>query len=154
MGDSQCVSPCTVVPRCFVTDITLRYEDAISNAALDHSDHATKELTEVEVFTGTIFNSTGSQTRRQRDGSIRLKDEFDRISRWTVSMIRKGSQRSRVESEDSLALSIACLEVGSLRPQRSSGLGMGRRKHELQSFRILAASCALKELEIASGGWV
>lgn len=58
-----------------------RYEDAIANAALEYSGHATKELTELEVFTGTIFNSTGSKTRRQRDGSMKLKDKLDRIVR-------------------------------------------------------------------------
>jgi hypothetical protein len=136
---------------CFNAENFLRYEDAISNAALEYSDHATKELTEMEVFTGTIFNSTGSQTRRQRDGSIRLKDEFDRIARWTASILRKGSQRSSMESGDSLALSIACLEIGSLKAHRTSALGMGRRKDDLKSFRVIAACCALKELEIAAG---
>jgi hypothetical protein len=103
----------------------------------------------MEVFTGTIFNSTGSQTRRQRDGSIRLRDEFDRIARWTVSMIRKGSHRSRIESGDSLALSIACLVIGSLRVQRTLTLGPGRNRGELQSFKVIAACCALKELDLA-----
>jgi hypothetical protein len=67
-------------------------------------------------------------------------------------MIRKGSQHSRIDSGDALALSIACLEIGSLRIQRTSALGMGRRKDELQSFRVIAACCALKELDLASDG--
>ncbi|KAH7410523.1 rna-dependent rna polymerase [Phaeosphaeria sp. MPI-PUGE-AT-0046c] len=130
-------------------DIRHAYEDAIANAALEYSDHATKELTELEVFTGTIFNSTGSQTRRQRDGSIKLKDEFDRIVRWTASMIKTGSHRSRTLAEDSLALSIACLEVACTTSQRSCRLGAGRHKNEWQSFKIIAACCAIKELDNA-----
>jgi hypothetical protein len=150
LGNSQRVRTFSTVLCCCITDSIFSYEDAISNAALEYSDHATKELSEMEVFTGTIFNSTGVQTRRQRDGSIRLKDEFDRIARWTVSMIRESSQLSKL-TEGSLALSIACLEVGNTKAQYASGMGMGRRKSELQSFRVIAACCALKELELASG---
>lgn len=64
-------------------------------------------------------------------------------------MIKTGSHRSRVLSEDSLALSIACLEVGCLKSQRSSRMSVGRHKIELQSFRVIAACCAMKELKIA-----
>jgi hypothetical protein len=121
----------------------------MSNVALEYSDHATKEITELEVFTGQIFNSTGVQTPRQRDGSVRLKDEFDRILNWTASMIRKGRHDSKTSSSDPLALSIACLYVGIASMQRASQLSMGRRKAGLQSFRVVAACCVFKELDAA-----
>ncbi|KAF1921282.1 RNA dependent RNA polymerase-domain-containing protein [Ampelomyces quisqualis] len=130
-------------------EIRHAYEDAISNAALEYSEHASKEITELEVFTGTIFNSSGVQTPRQRDGSVRLKDEFDRILSWTASMIRKGSHPSAALSEDILALSIACLDVGIASTQRATRLSMGRRKAGLESFRVVAACCAFRELDAA-----
>jgi hypothetical protein len=137
--------------QCFtflLTNCLFSYEDAISNAALEYSDHATKEITELEVFTGTIFNKTGVQTRRQRDGSLRLKDEFDRILQWTASMIRKRDHSSR----DCLVLSMACLEVGNMRMQRAVQLGKGRYGDDLQSFRVIAACCAMRELDVVSRG--
>ncbi|KAI0393227.1 RdRP-domain-containing protein [Xylariaceae sp. FL0594] len=64
------------------------YEDMIWSATIDFSEHASKAITELEVFTGAIHNRTGIQTRRQRDTSTRLKDEFDRITRWVNGLMR------------------------------------------------------------------
>jgi len=136
------------------------YEDAMWNATLEFSDHASKPITELEVFTGSILNKKGVQTRRQRDRSIQLKDEFERIAVWTDRMIRKrnkatddeGTQNGEADtqagagsSNESLILSIACLEVSILkditRPR------YGRVAEEFQSFKVVAAACALKEMD-------
>ncbi|KAI0450408.1 RNA dependent RNA polymerase-domain-containing protein [Xylaria acuta] len=144
------------------------YEDMIWMATIDYSDHASKGITELEVFTGTIFNKSGIQTRRQRDTSMRLKDEFDRITKWVEGLIRKHDMKASKhlpdgvegdpddvydDSTDSeveftaLELSIACLHAGVDRHHRRS---VNRRNaDDFESFKVIAAHCALRELEIA-----
>lgn len=152
-----------------------RYDDAIWSATMDYSDNSTKGITELEVFTGYIFNKAGVQTKRQRDKSVRLKDEYDRIAKWVESLIRKKGIESREDdgvdddysddgnhvdeeslSSDSsgedfrhdlsaLELSIACLHVGIL----TSTNNFGRNNSDFQSFKVIAAQCVLSELEIA-----
>ncbi|KAI0885091.1 RdRP-domain-containing protein [Annulohypoxylon maeteangense] len=144
------------------------YDDAIWSATMDYSDNFTQGLTELEVFTGCIFSKSGIQTRRQRDKSIRLKDEYDRIAKWIEGLIRKKEVPLR-EGEDAdadefndqptdhdasglgsslgpsaLDLSIACLHVSTKQSDNT-----GRSKIDLQSFRIVAAQCALTELDLA-----
>ncbi|KAK5629284.1 hypothetical protein RRF57_005000 [Xylaria bambusicola] len=150
------------------------YEDAIWSATVTYSDHASKSITELEVFTGTIFNKSGIQTRRQRDTSIRLKDEFDRIVKWVESLIRKRNMQSSgdgpddardndtidssddekddgssVEAESTpLELSIACLHEGAIRTNRD-GYSDQRNAGNFESFKVIAAHCALRELALA-----
>lgn len=63
------------------------YEDAISDAMAQYSEHPIKPITELEVFIGNILNRSGVQTNRQRDSSTKLRDEFERISNCTSSSI-------------------------------------------------------------------
>ncbi|KAI0856865.1 RNA dependent RNA polymerase-domain-containing protein [Xylaria cubensis] len=117
------------------------YNDQVWTATIDYSDHASKGITELEVFTGTIFNNSGIQTRRQRDTSMRLKDEFDRISKWVEDLIRKHGGFMALE------LSIACLYAGIVKRGRG---GINKRNaDDFESFKVIAAHCALRELEIA-----
>ncbi|KAI1409975.1 RdRP-domain-containing protein [Hypoxylon sp. FL1857] len=150
------------------------YDDAIWSATMDYSDNFTKGLTELEVFTGCIFNKSGVQTRRQRDKSVRLKDEYDRIAKWVEGLIRKKEVKPREDNESdddnssevpsdiesqtysgslhishddtftALELSVACLEVGL-----EKSTNFGRNNGDFQSFKVVAAQCALTELEIA-----
>ncbi|KAI1129860.1 RdRP-domain-containing protein [Nemania abortiva] len=146
------------------------YDDAIGTAAIEYSDHSSKSITELEVFTGTIFNKSGIQTRRQRDTSTRLKDAFDQITKWVEGLIRKHHIKSsggpfdegagddpqdeydeEITNPDTdstaLELSIACLHVGVAGGvRRSSNL---RNAEEIESFKVIAAHCALRELETA-----
>ncbi|KAI1329291.1 RdRP-domain-containing protein [Xylariaceae sp. FL0255] len=143
------------------------YEDMMRAATLDHSDHASIGITELEVFTGAIFNKSGVQTRRQRDTSVRLKDEFDRITKWTEGLIRKEDQHYPTEDEDQdsidydgpgndqtsqrashtgLELSMACLHVGMAETKHQSGLSK-RGDDDFKSFKVIAAHCALRELD-------
>ncbi|KAI0432670.1 RNA dependent RNA polymerase-domain-containing protein [Xylaria sp. FL1042] len=145
------------------------YDDAIWTATIDYSDHSSKGITELEVFTGTIFNKSGILTRRQRDTSTRLKDEFDRIVKWVEGLIRKqglespqdlpdGTEDNPLDTYDeegamletestALELSIACLHVGVIGQQRLRS--NKRNTNEFESFKVIAAHCALRELEIA-----
>ncbi|RYP01261.1 hypothetical protein DL764_006264 [Monosporascus ibericus] len=135
------------------------YDDAIRGATRDYSEHVSVPISEVEVFTGCIFTKSGTQTRRQRDKSIRLKDEFDRIAKWTESVIRKQKIESRGDDDadddderhteagvSDLELSVACLHVGCA-PSR--GIAGSRTGEVFQSFKVIAASCALRELDFA-----
>ncbi|KAK7752663.1 hypothetical protein SLS62_005432 [Diatrype stigma] len=138
------------------------YDDAILSATLDFSEHSSLPISEIEVFTGCIFNKNGSQTRRQRDKSTRLRDEFDQIAKWAESAIRKHKVASRVDNDEtddeddeddgadggvtSLELSIACLVVSCVQKQKAAGSRAGK---EFQSFKVVAASCVLRELDAA-----
>ncbi|KAI1812706.1 RdRP-domain-containing protein [Poronia punctata] len=134
-------------------NIRQAYEDMIFSATIDFSEHASKSITEIEVFIGSIFNRSGVQTRRQRDTSIRLKDEFDRIAKWVGNVIRKQNDGTGTESESTaLELSLACLYVGKTGGSsnvNSTGNAYAKRRHTgtYESFRILAAHHALRELE-------
>jgi hypothetical protein len=150
-----------------LTKLCPRYEDAISAATMDYSEHASMCISELEVFTGNIFNKSGVQTRRQRDKSIQLKDEFDRIAHWTEGMIRKrrtadlanekhddntdgDDSSSAADPHSALELSIACLQVGCGRERRDRSGGWGRGSDGgHQSFKVVAACCLVKELDLA-----
>ncbi|KAL4981526.1 RNA dependent RNA polymerase-domain-containing protein [Aspergillus falconensis] len=64
------------------------YEDALSTAMANFSEHPIYPITELEVFIGQILNNSGVQTHRQRERSIKLKDEFERIATWISSQMR------------------------------------------------------------------
>ncbi|OHX00326.1 RNA-dependent RNA polymerase [Colletotrichum incanum] len=65
------------------------YEDTVSGFMTQYSDSRMKQLTEVEVFCGSIFNKTGSQTRRQKDNSKKLKQDFDRLADHVTHQMRR-----------------------------------------------------------------
>lgn len=153
------------------------YEDAICSATVTYSDHASKSITEVEVFTGNIFNRSGIQTRRQRDTSTRLKDEFNRIVKWVESLIRKYDMKTLADLPDRgeedeegdlpngsnndgdhytlfgiestpLELSIACLRAGAIKSGHNRYSDQ-RNAGNFESFKVIAAQCALRELNLA-----
>ncbi|KAL3429117.1 RNA dependent RNA polymerase-domain-containing protein [Aspergillus tetrazonus] len=64
------------------------YEDAMSDAMANFSEHPIYPLSELEVFIGQILNNSGVQTNRQRERSIKLKDEFERIASLILSQMR------------------------------------------------------------------
>lgn len=130
-------------------------------------------MTEVEAFCGSILNKTGGQTRRQRDSSIKLKDEMDRVMTWIVKQMRENATSSEErfasspsnEGDDSdqdsvvggdqtldgwletVSLCWACLLVGC---KDISGSG----SDHLESFRVVAACCLLKEVGSELSDWV
>ncbi|UKZ81885.1 hypothetical protein TrVFT333_009661 [Trichoderma virens FT-333] len=81
------------------------YQTQVSNSMWQFSDSPRVPIREVEAFCGSILNPKGSQTRRQRDSSIKLKEEMDRIMNflrslsaiaaeapWGLQMMRRRSQ--------------------------------------------------------------
>lgn len=132
------------------------------------AEHPRKPISEVEAFCGSILNKTGSQTRRQRDSSIKLKEEMDGIMGWIVKLIRDrgsgedassvGGEMPQRWAEESVELCWACVAVGCMEDTKSDVYhGTGK----LQSFRAVAASCLARELDAlatktegGSGGYV
>lgn len=125
------------------------YEINISNAMYQYSEHPVRPISELEVFIGNIINKSGVQTNRQRDNSIKLRDEFSRISSWFTGLMRKSRFQADVPLtgyetlHDSLHLCFACVYAGG---ERTSGL---RDSHQsMQSFRVVAACALLSELSV------
>ncbi|ATY60774.1 rna-dependent rna polymerase [Cordyceps militaris] len=137
------------------------YEDSISESMWHFSENSRNHITEAEAFCGSILNKRGVQSRQQRETSIQLKDETDRVMTWITKLIRDGVER--IDDEDvyysdesdeddysALRLSWACLVVGCSKPAdgvKAPDRGTG----ELKSFRVIAAACLLKELNDLRG---
>ncbi|KAF6787912.1 RNA-dependent RNA polymerase, partial [Colletotrichum sojae] len=143
-----------------------RYEDTVMGAMNQYSDNFMLPLTEVEVFCGSIFNKSGSQTRRQKDNSKKLKAEFDRLSEWLVMQMRRkhrpaenpeygtagyngsaateddAATRVPIANREALEMSYACLMVGLVQNHDVDY----EHRADLQSFKVIAASVLLKEL--------
>ncbi|KAL2195585.1 RNA dependent RNA polymerase-domain-containing protein [Corynascus similis CBS 632.67] len=123
------------------------YEDAIHGVMIDCAEQPNQPLTELEVFVGFIMNRTGSQTPRQRDRSIKLKDEFERIASWITNQMRKPCTVSGCTSElDGLELCLACLYVGCEKRMRAIRPGQRSSARDLESFKVVAAAALTEEL--------
>ncbi|KAH7153076.1 RNA dependent RNA polymerase-domain-containing protein [Dactylonectria macrodidyma] len=130
------------------------YDSSISNLMFDYSENPRSALTEVEAFCGFILNKRGGQTRRQRDSSKKLKEEIDRVTAWIVKLIRDrgvGNDDESVASsvlqgsEAAVELCWACVAVGCIKDASASS-PLYHGTCELQSFRVVAACCLIKEL--------
>ncbi|KAL6901256.1 RNA dependent RNA polymerase domain-containing protein [Trichoderma evansii] len=136
------------------------YESAVSNNMWQFSSNPRVPVTEVEAFCGSILNPKGSQTRRQRDSSIKLKDEMDGVMSHVVKLIgdRSGGVTnfddvlSTMNDDDEIGerkamnaieLSWACMVVGN---DKSWDKSYRRDEPKLESFRVVAACCLVKEL--------
>ncbi|KAE8149813.1 RNA dependent RNA polymerase-domain-containing protein [Aspergillus avenaceus] len=123
------------------------YEDAITTTMDSFSDHPTKPISELEVVIGCIIGQNGAPTRRQRDRSVKLQDEFERIATWITGSI---CQKSGTAVE-SLEFCLACVHAGNY----ETDSGRHRRKDiygELRSFRIVAACALLAALDLVTQG--
>ncbi|KAF9785643.1 hypothetical protein IL306_005015 [Fusarium sp. DS 682] len=148
------------------------YDSSITGKMWHFSENPRVPLTEVEVFCGFILNKRGAQTRRQGDSSIKLKEEIDRIMTWIVKQIRDRGVGDGAETlstatevdgapsrwrEDVVELCWACVAVSCVGKEFAPLVYHGTG--ELESFRVVAACCLLKELnnlarkmEISAGG--
>ncbi|KAJ0413452.1 RNA dependent RNA polymerase-domain-containing protein [Aspergillus carlsbadensis] len=127
--------------------IRASYENAIYGAMKDFSEHPINLITELEVFIGHILNKTGVQTHRQRERSIKLKDEFDRIASWILTQMRPAGPITGYAGEfDNLERCLACVHVAGEPDTKDSGHRRGRWTG-FDSFRVVAASALLMEIE-------
>jgi hypothetical protein len=133
-----------------------RYEDAIFSARNNYSDHPIKPLSELEVFIGSVINKSGVQTRRQRDQSQKLADEFERIASWITHQMHRHRKVEVPRTDhktgtETLELCLACFQVAG--DQNDDSTYRRRNDYgELKSFRIVAACALLAELDILEKG--
>lgn len=145
----------------------------MTSAMKQYSDSPNSEVTELEVFTGILHSRTGVLRGRKKDASQNMRNEFERIAQFIVSQMRHRSATLHSESSFSVMASaesaavsgradresqasrnalelcwacfmISCVDVKSTHVTAELYHGSGR----LESFRIVAASCLLKEVNI------
>ncbi|ERF76596.1 hypothetical protein EPUS_05869 [Endocarpon pusillum Z07020] len=119
------------------------YEDCLLNIASEYSSQPSRPLSELEVFVGNILGKTGAQSKKQHELSISMKERFNDDLGYIVNCIAKdGNERS----EESLARSIACFEVGL--EAEKKGLRAGG---EFVSFKYVAAAVCMREVDKVLG---
>ncbi|KAK4223301.1 RNA dependent RNA polymerase-domain-containing protein [Podospora fimiseda] len=136
------------------TQIRRAYNEAVYSIMVQFSDHPYKPLMELEAFVGTVISKTGSLNSRQRDKSIRLKDEYERISTWIIRDMRKDRSEEKSDDNhelDALELCLACVYVGcNMEGGARTNHGRPSRRassDNLVSFKFVAASALLRELK-------
>ncbi|KAK1973476.1 RNA dependent RNA polymerase [Colletotrichum cereale] len=149
------------------------FEDTVSGFMIQYSDNHMKQLTEVEVFCGSIFNKTGSQTRRQKDNSKKLKQDFDRLAEHITHQMRRKFRNAEASGtavyddvdpamDKQVPGPAAVDDLDRLLAPNREALEMSYAclmvglldntdvEHEhwahLQSFKVIAASVLLREL--------
>jgi hypothetical protein len=118
-----------------------RYEDCLMRIMTNFSGHPLHPISEIEAFIGNILGPQGAQSKKQRDLSITMKEEFDRDAAFIVQCIRT---KEDVDGDEGLERSMACLAV-SLEGRKSGGSFKGGTR--LVSFGYIAAAVCLKELD-------
>ncbi|KAL4967470.1 RNA dependent RNA polymerase [Aspergillus stella-maris] len=122
------------------------YEDGITTAMANFSDHPIHPITELEVFIGQILNNSGIQTHRQRERSIKLKDEFERIASWILGQMRPAGLITGYGSEyDNLERCLACFHIAG--EERAKPAHRRRGWDGLSSFKVVSACALLMEVE-------
>jgi len=107
-----------------------------------YSEHPSRPITELEAFIGNILGATGSQSKKQRDLSVTMKEAYDRHAAYIVSCIVDDYEN---HAADALGRSIACFAVG-LEEGKVYQAAKGRADR-LSSFGYFAAAVCLKELD-------
>jgi len=121
------------------------YEDCLLNIMKNYSEHPLRPMSELEAYIGNILGAQGSQSKRQRDLSIPMKEAFDRDVSYIVSCIRGSRDDDGERLDEALGRSIACFSVSLGEVTRVT---MGGRKNEaLVSFRYIAAAVCLREMD-------
>ena len=108
-----------------------------------YSSHPSYFISEIEVFGGNILGKTGSQSKRQREFSVDMKEKNERDVAYTVSCILQGEEDEA--GVEALERSIACLYVASKTTRVRKKVGT------LVSFGWVAAAVCLKEVEKLQG---
>ncbi len=92
---------------------------------------------------GNILGKTGAQSKKQHELSISMKERFNDDLGYIFNCIVKDDNE---RGEESLAMSIACFEVGL-----ESGKTGSRTDGELVSFKYVAAAVCMKEVDRVLG---
>lgn len=109
---------------------------------LSYSIHPNHNLSEVEVFCGSILGKIGAPSKRQRETSVGMKEKHERDVAYTVALISQGEENDK--RAEALERSIACLDVARTTQVR-------RKVGRLVSFGWIAAAVCLREVERFQG---
>ncbi|PQE18699.1 hypothetical protein CJF30_00009697 [Rutstroemia sp. NJR-2017a BBW] len=120
-----------------------RYENCMTKIMHEYSDHPTRPISEREVFIGNILGKVGAQSRKQRELSVSMKEQYDEDATYVINCIIKDKDEY---SEEALERSIACF-AASLEDHDSNR----KRSEEVVSFKYLAAAVCLREMERVPG---
>ena len=124
-----------------------RYEDQTRKTIYEYSASHSNPIMEAEVFVGTILGKDGGiPNKHAREQSMGMKDAFDRDMAFIVDAIQKGlgERDDTVDEHDALPRSIACFWVSV---NDKCGTVEARPRRDLESFRYVAASVCLAELD-------
>ncbi|EKD15408.1 uncharacterized protein L3040_001776 [Drepanopeziza brunnea f. sp. 'multigermtubi'] len=124
-------------------EIREMYEDNLRNIMSSYSEHPSRPISELEAFIGNILSVTGTQSKKQRDLSVTMKEAFDRDAGFVVDCIIYDEEGEY--AENALEKSMACLSV--CLGQGSAFVRAGRDSEVLVSFGYLAAAVCLREME-------
>ncbi|MCJ1281547.1 hypothetical protein MMC26_000867 [Xylographa opegraphella] len=124
------------VPR---TLTHISYEDNLINLMYQYSPTPwASTITELEVFIGNIVGKTHGQTKRQREASMNMRADYERLVEFIVSQIRN----KEAGRQEALERSIACMALGL-----EDDDPVRRGRSPVMSFRWIAASVCLQEVE-------
>ena len=110
---------------------------------IEFSPRPAHRISELEVFAGNILGWRGAQSKRQRELSSHMKEQFDRNVKYIQLRIRGGDGDNE---EGALERSMACLYVGL----GEGSLGSKRRRgisSDLKTWGWIAAGVCLREVE-------
>ena len=123
-----------------VTDLELSYEYTIYDIMSQYAYGRTDQLTEKEVWIGSIMGRSGAGSRLQREQSDFMKSRFNRELCDIVSWMEdKTSDADRGFT----CLAVACLYVAVRKP---STIATQKLSAPTQSFAWFAAGLCLPEL--------
>ncbi|KAA8913017.1 RNA dependent RNA polymerase-domain-containing protein [Sphaerosporella brunnea] len=128
------LSPPWVEYLTFATDTRAQYDEQLRWLMQGYSDTPWKSiLSEEEVFVGTIVGKE-KQTRRQRELSSEMKEEFDMLVQYTIARIRGETETRDVK----LAKCLAALNVC---------VAGGKHADQLRSFAWVVVSVLMTEVD-------
>lgn len=102
----------------------------------EYSDRPRRPVSELEAFVGSILGRAGAQNRVQLNNSSKMKQRVEENNKFIIDLIVKDG---RERSSEALERSMACLAVSLEIPEL-------RRKDDLLSFKYLAVSICLKQV--------
>ncbi|KAL1954786.1 hypothetical protein VTO42DRAFT_734 [Malbranchea cinnamomea] len=107
------------------------YEDNLRDIMQNYSATPWKEsLTEFEVFVGSILGHNHKQARKDRESSQEMRNEYDKLVDFTVSMIRDRESGG----EEALERSIASFWL-ALQPDGSDSVNLSHRARSTSATR-------------------
>ncbi|KKA26661.1 hypothetical protein TD95_001628 [Thielaviopsis punctulata] len=134
-------------------ELRSHYQFSMQDIMQECAPNYMNPLSEVEVFCGFIFSREGSQSRRQREASIKIGGRVDELTAFIAQRMRC---RDRPPTDikrkyEALEMCLACfkLQNSSIRPsaeERLFGGAQERGDEVLKGFRVIAGSCLLREL--------